>query len=517
MKQEKEGKLTLSPDASEISGLVEKAGFGKGNKSKKHLMELLWLLVDDFYFNSTFIAIDEAMRKILTTSDPSKRVQMIGVINAIAESAKHEAAELGNKSVWINGDITLRAARIQRSNELLKRDRFSQSRVSYSAIKLMDFIPEFTQIQTELGATEAQFILDLPGGINESSKGAATKINRWYNELNDRLQFKSDTFLDQGKRNDDIVEALKKEPESPTYRKGTLFQSNYGGLSLQEISTMEITKMDADLWLSLTEFFMSALNDKYAQPRNKYILSELLFKSTTFVDGYGAAVSDQFINGQLLSNINRWLENLAMVFVSTDTSELDGFFLNLFDHMGEANLAFMLTSIQMLTTHTSDFDYNFQQGNNSAGLTHPISHAAHDYYLQSHPKTEITAMREPAGMKYFGEIFLPAFKGKIKRLNLSNKYHKVIEAVESSIHGYDFSKEHIRSIEEFFAKNCGENFIDTLQSRKFELVDLCEEIWQKIQESGVAFLPTSRGLDVIQFEPDSTSGIVGLESLYVST
>lgn len=501
-----------------IPSLVNQAVHAKKDKARSAQREIINGLVEHPDYDPMLTVFERMQQTLLEESTPKVLNMAANFFATLLSETTNRSRERGNpvKVLNINSSTLAVAEKIVKNDAQLQQSRHLKPLLPKGNYqKVLGYIGDM-QEQAKLGRQKIAIYFAPTLSVTEQTRTReeVDRYNKWAVSVNKILE-ESDDFHYQ----DGLVGLLKTEPTMQSIQHIRLFEREAAGLSLQDIEKLPypLTNENMDRITAYVASIMSSPTED--KDTLSTLLAPLLLSPTFFFDTTQGQISHQ--EAALLVRINSWQERFyhQLVF-GTATPQQEEQLRIILNSIPESKRAPALLAIRTWTSLADACDPAFT-GFNDRDLweNHPFLVEAGNYFIKTRPE-ETFAYTDEIGDIYFDEVVLPQLKKRLEQFNLVIEYRKAIGVLPEIT--VPFSEAHMLLIQEVFLRNAGEEFLERLNEHTEDLKHVAEITWNSIFESHEArdsmhFLPMMKGINIIEFSPDSPARMLGVSQFTIQT
>lgn len=494
-----------------IPDLVERSIFGRAARAKQASQALIERTSNSPFFDPVLVAVDAVQIKLLSGYDASALNNATGLLSEmIHQAGSNLPAGSDTKIINITPEVIEVVERIARNGQRLQRDPKLASTLPVNYTKLVADIPPYVRACLNSGVKTAEMTFARPvrkGEDLQKREADRQRWDRWVGNLNDVLRNRGEGHLDYPEQIDKCVDLIRDEPEQDIFREKKLFTARYAGISLSDIEQLSDPLSEED-YPKVTAYLLELLSDRPSNLRVEEI--DILFFGAKFFSVPTGLIS--YRNADLLSRLNSWQEQFVQRIIVQKDQSSDDQVRSLLTLLPPASTTALLTSLYLWFTHPQELDPAFT----GEYQTRPyfIYDQAIADYQRSHPDEIIPSKYgDEIAIDYFKSKVLPTLEERLRVLGVEDNFRSPMQFFKRMLEEKTFDQEHLHVVREVFEKNCGEEFLQRLTEHFSEVDQITQGVLTSISEGGMHFLPMQRGMNTINFSPDSLPDILGLKSI----
>lgn len=493
-----------------IPDLVERSIFGRAARAKQASQTLIERTSNSPFFDPVLVAVDAVQRRLLSGYDASALNNATGLLSEMIHQAGGNLPEgRDTKIINITPELVEVVERIARNGQKLQRDPKLASTLPVNYTKLVADIPPYVRACLNSGIKTAELIFTRPVREGEDLQKREADRKRWDQWVGTLSEVFKSQESEQGEaeRIDNFIDLVREEPEQDIFREKKLFNAQYAGISLADIEQLPHPLSEED-YARVTDYLLGLFSDR---PNNLRVeeVDTLFFKSKLFSGPTGLTV---YKNAALLSRLNSWQEQFVQRIIVQKDQSSDDQVRSLLILLPPASTTALLTSLYLWFTHPHELDPAFT-GDYQTRPYFIYDQAIADYQ-NSHPDEIIPSKYgDEIAIDYFKAKILPILEERLRVLGIEENFRIPMQILNRMLQERPYEQEHLHAAREVFEKNCGEEFLQKLTEHSGEIDEITERALKSVSEGGIHFLPMQRGMNTINFSPNSLPDILGLKSI----
>ena len=502
---------------AQIPDLVRSSVLARPDRARRSQRELVKQIVSDPYSDPLVLAIAEA-QEILISAKSSRQMkaakELLGEIIHQGSGGDSPREELVFR---VNQQLLDTSIRVAQNNSAIQEKRFLQRDLppNYGFVNPFIRMQEGIKKELQQGAKEIG-ILQLGKGLSQQELDRLQSILVAHNQWEDSLRevtgtVKTDIISFNTDARDTLVGLLKSEPESTDIGREKQYSKKYAGVALEDIEQMSYP-VSMEEWSEIANYLIASRLNMEGDPRlagKADAITMLFFNSTPFNENI------IYQNSRILGNINSWQESLVYYLAFQQNEEIDMQVKKLVQSSGNGIKFATLIAEYSRSPFITDPGITTDEKTQDLAKRHPLFADSASYYVDRHGKADVDSALDPIwaiSEEYFREVLLPQLKVRALSLGISDRFDREISQLEGDI----LAEGHLKFIKAVFEKNCGQEYLEKLQTHSQEIEEVTISAWQEAIEK-IHFLPMQQGENIIEFSEDSVPNIQGLESIMMTT
>lgn len=505
--------------SAHITNLVNRVFTSNPTKVRHASRELLNAVSNDPYLDSALFAVLAIQNEILfpkTTRKPSKIPVGVALMEEISGIKMRGTGQSTEIKVRVNNQMIKAVDSIVENDQKIKINaeiRTNSAPEYRSFARMAQLLQDSLRDEKKKGASAVTIVISkhrTPPGLNEEASERALRDNKvhyeWVKRV-DRVLDAQPNNKDYFKISDRVIELLKIEPENSVFPRDKMYIRKYGEIALADIGKMPYPLSEENCLKVLT-LLEQVFSDKMLDYATR-IASQIFFSPTMFTTDGTNQEDANYINRDLLANINSWQEWLTDLVVFNEDKDMDqrikAFLLAIPKKIMLAQVMFS-SSYNYLAMNPTDKSFTDKIPR------HPIGYKAIMDYQARHEADDLHHVyADEIGLQYFANTIIPKFKARLAQLGIADEFLQMIRFQESLVAECSFATMHLDAMRNIFETNSGIEFLDKLKRHYNEILEVKQKVWEEAINQ-MHFLPM-RGINSIQFSEDSIPGILGLESI----